>query len=216
MKEPFYFNTRITQVELLGRTARNVKELLEGIKRVPSSSIYHHTHKYLEQHRFFSPEHPNDFSYWINTSLGLKKLAEKIASIDIIQFSGIEDLRAKFIQILGDYLKDSPFLRNCIPSEEFRFLSSKIFVLPTPFVAHNLEEFGEALKRVTVRSFYFHMFEARLRLKKPDNDFSCWLRDQGYIRLAEKVSQLDPYTYTLEGLRRNLIRLVEEEIRDDR
>ncbi len=216
MKEPFYFNTRITQVELLGRVARNVKELLEGIKKVPSSSIYHHTHKYLEQHRFFSPEHPNDFSYWINTSLGLKKLAEKIASIDIIQFSDIEELRAKFIQILEDYLKDSLFLRNCIPSEEFRFLSSKIFVLPTPFVAHNLEEFGEALKRVTVHSFYFHMFEARLRLKKPDNDFSCWLRDQGYIRLAEKVSQLDPYTYTLEGLRKKLIRLVEEEIRDVR
>ena len=81
MKEPFYFNTRITQVELLGRVARNVKELLEGIKKVPSSSIYHHTHKYLEQHRFFSPEHPNDFSYWINTSLGLKKLAEKIRNL---------------------------------------------------------------------------------------------------------------------------------------
>ena len=74
--EYFHFHTRVTQVELLGYTARNVKELYQGIKRVPSSSIYHHTHRYLEQHRYFSPEHPNDFSYWINNSLGLRKLGE--------------------------------------------------------------------------------------------------------------------------------------------
>lgn len=210
--QPFYFYTRITQIELLGRTAKNLIELLKALHEVPLSSIYHHTHRYLEQHRYFSPEHPNDFSYWISNALGLKALGEKIASIDIIQFSDIEMIRQKFIAIIEEYLQSNPKLRDCLPGEEFCFLSSRIFILPTPYSASNLKEFVACLKKVTIHSLYFHMFEARLRLKKSDNDFACWIRDRGYLRLAEKISKLDPYTYTLEGLRKNLIKLVEEEI----
>ncbi|HDN85779.1 MAG: hypothetical protein DRP81_01390 [Candidatus Omnitrophota bacterium] len=211
MREKFFhFHTRVTQIELLGYTARNIKELYQGIKKVPPSSIYHHTHRYLEQHRYFSPEHPNDFSYWITNSLGLRKLGEKIASVDIFQFSDIEDLRKEFLIILDDYLKTTSALRGCLSGEEFRFLSSKIFILPTPFKAHNLEEFSFYLKKVTVHSLYFHIFEARVRLKKADNDFSCWLRDLGYKELAEKISKIDPYTHTLEGLRQKIINFVSE------
>ncbi len=208
--EKFYFYTKITQVELLGRIARNVKELLEGIKIVPSASIYHHTHRFLQQHQYFSPEHPNDFSYWITMNLGLKKLGEKIAAVDIMKFSDIEDLRHAFVLILEDFIKETPRLRSCIPTEEFRFLSSRMFVLPTPFVARNLEEFLDCLKKITIHSLYFHVFEARLRLKKPDNDFSCWLRNAGYIDLAKSISRLDVYTYTLEGLRKKIISLVND------
>ncbi|UCC95749.1 MAG: hypothetical protein JSW40_03100, partial [Candidatus Omnitrophota bacterium] len=114
-----------------------MRDLLSGLEKVPASSIYHHTHRYLAQHRYFSPEHPNDFSYWITNFLGLKKLGEIIASVDLFRFKDIEDLRAAFLDILKDYVKKSPGTRNCIPGEEFRFLSSRIFILPTPFVANN-------------------------------------------------------------------------------
>ncbi len=206
--EPFYFYTKVTQVELLGKSACNVKELLDGIKTVPSASIYHHTHRFLQQHWYFSPEHPNDFSYWITNSLGLKKLGEKIASVDIMRFNDIESLRHIFIQILEEFIRETPRLRSCIMGEEFRFLSSRMFILPTPFVACSLEEFLDCLKRITIHSLYFHVFEARLRLKKADNDFSCWLRDAGYIDLAKDISRVDPYTYTLEGLRKRIISIV--------
>ncbi|OQX82144.1 MAG: hypothetical protein B6D56_00075 [Candidatus Omnitrophica bacterium 4484_70.1] len=206
--EPFHFHTRLTQIELLGKTAKNIKELYEGIKAVPSSSIYYHTHHYLEQHRYFSPEHPNDFSYWITTSLGLKKLGEEIASVDIFRFSDIEELRKEFLRILEICLKNTSVVRDCLPREEFRFLSSRIFILPTPYKAANLREFLNCLEKVTIHSLYFHIFEARLRLKKHDNDFSCWLRDLGYKELADRISKLDPYTYTLEGLRKRIINLV--------
>ncbi len=212
-RKPFHFHTRVTQVELLGIVARNVKELYEGIKKVPSTSIYHHTHRYLEQHRYFSPEHPNDFSYWITNNLGLKKLGEKIASVDIFRFSDIEELRKVFLEVLENYLRDRPPLRNCIPGEEFRFLSSRIFVIPTPYKANDLREFVFCLKKVTVHSLYFHIFESRLRLKHHDNDFSCWIRDLGFVDLAAKISRLDPYTHTLEGLRRKIVSLVEDQIR---
>ena len=61
-----------------------------------------------------------------------------------------------------------------------------------------------------MHSLYFHIFEARVRLKKADNDFSCWLRDLGYKELAEKISKIDPYTHTLEGLRQKIINFVSE------
>ncbi|MCD6135067.1 MAG: hypothetical protein J7J25_06140 [Candidatus Omnitrophica bacterium] len=213
--EPFHFHTRIIQVELLGITASSVRELLAGIKRVPAASIYHHTHHYLEQHRYFSPEHPNDFSYWITTSLGIKSLGEEIASVDLVQFKDIESLRQRFVEILDSYLQRIKKPRMCLKGEEFRFLSSRIFILPTPFKANNLEEFLECLRKITIHSIYFHTFEARLRLKKEDNDFSYWLRDNGWQALADKLSCLDPYTYTLEGLRNKIIDLVKEEIKNN-
>ena len=209
---PFRFYTRITQVELLDKEAKNVEELLEGIKTVSSFSIYHHTHHYLEQHRYFSPEYSNDFSYWITHSLGLRALGEKIASIDIVQFKDIEGLRQKFIEILSSYLDNNTSnLRNSLPKEKFRFLSSRIFILPTHFYAHNLAEFIDCLSKVTIHSVYFHICEARLRLKRETNDFSLWLKDQGYHSLASKISRLDPYTYTLEGLRHKIIDLIKKE-----
>lgn len=213
MQKPFYFYTRLTLVELSGKTARNVKELWEGINTVPSPCIYHHTHRFLEQHQHYSPEYPNDFSFWITYNLGLKKLGERIASVDIVQFSDIENLRKRIADILEDYVITASKIRDCIAGEEFHFLSSRIFILTTPFAAHNLQEFLECMEKVSVHSLYFHIFESRLRIKRQGNDFSAWLRDSGYPELADKISRLDPYTHTMEGLRKKIIRLVKEELK---
>lgn len=209
MMNSFIFRTRINQIELIGKRAKNLEELIEQIKKVPSASIYHHTHRFLEQHIFFSPEHPNDFSYWVTTSLGLKQLGEIIASVEIFEFKDIENLRKKFIEVIQNYLQKNSFFRNCIQGEEFNFMSSKMFILNTPFQAYNLEDFLNCLKKITIHSFYFHMFEAKMRLQKGENDFSRWLKDNGFQRLGEQIAFLDPYTHTLEGLRKKIIKLIE-------
>ena len=210
--KPFFFNSRLTQVELLGLKAKNVKELLSALKKVPVLSIYHHTHRYLEQNRNLSPEHSNDFSYWVSVSLGLRKLGEKIASVDIIGFRDIEKLREAFVRIIKEYVESTEAVRSCIPGEEFHFSISRIFIIPTAYSCRTLKQFLKCMQKVTVHSLYFHMFEARMRLKKLDNDFSCWLRDGGYHGLADRISRLDPYTYTLEGLRKKIITLIKEEV----
>jgi hypothetical protein len=53
------------------------------------------------------------------------------------------------------------------------------------------------------------MFEAKMRLQKGENDFSRWLKDNGFRQLGEQISYLDPYTHTLEGLRKKIINLIE-------
>jgi hypothetical protein len=209
----FHFYTRLNQTELLGKKARNLVELLRGIKGIPDSSIYHHTHRFIQQHHYMSPQPPNDFAYWITDVLNENALGEKMASVDVIEFQKIKGLRKKFIEILSDYLKKNKKVKDCPDNQEFHFMACRTFVLPTTYVARSVKQFRQILKKVSIHSLYFHIFEARMRLEKKDNDFSRWLRDLGERSLASKISKLDPYSYTLEALRKEIISIIDKENR---
>ena len=205
---PFYFKTKLDQTLLLGTKGRNIQGLLEGIRRVPDSSIYYHTHRFLEQHHFLSPEPPNDFAYWVSENLGDEVLGEQLSSVDIVQFRTIAQLREQFVQILEGYLESAERLTFSPAGQDFFFMSSRIFVLPTSHVAHTLSEFRETLNYVSTNSIYYHMFDAKLRLEQGDNDFSEWFVSLGKVELAEELGRLDPYAHTLDGLRKRIIVLV--------
>ncbi len=87
-------------------------------------------------------------------------------------------------------------------------MAARTFVLPTRYSARYLKEFGEVLGKVSIQSIYFHVFDAKLRLRRDENDFSRWFRDLGKTQLAEASRRLDPYSHTLDGLRHDLITLV--------
>lgn len=214
-KEPFRFYTRLHLSELTGLRASTLGQLLSLIKKVPGSCIYHHTHRFLQQHQYLSPEPPNDFAYWVTEILGEDELGEKLASIDTIQHSTIRSLREKIAQTIEDYLRSNAWakLRFAREGEEFHFIKSLSFLLPTNYIACDLREFVNILKIITVDSIYFHIFEARLRLKKGSNDFSNWFENSiGNKKLADEISMLDPYTHTLEGLRNSLANMIESRI----
>jgi len=213
MNGSFHFKTRLNLTELLGRKAGNVLEFLEGIETVPGSSIYYHTHRFLQQHHFLSPEPPNDFAYWIANVLGEDNLAERLASIDTVKFQNIRSLRLQIIKTIRDYIEKYPLTTNKFANceEEFHFMKSISFIIPTPYIAKDLNEFLEILKKITIDSIYFHTFEARLRLENDRNDFSNWLEKAlGEKEIAQEFSRLDPYTYTLEDLRNRMIELIEK------
>lgn len=215
VKEPFRFSTRLHLSELTGLSAVNLEEFLSVLANVNGSSIYHHTHRFLQQHEYLSPEPPNDFAYWVTNVLGEDELGERLASIDTVQFLNIRSLREKIISVISEYLKDNPSARNKFSREDeaFRFIKSVSFVFPTGYVAYDLKEFTGILRKITTDSIYFHIFEARLRLEKADNDFSHWIEDSlGDKELADMISRLDPYTHTLEDLRSALIAAIEERI----
>lgn len=214
-KEPFRFYTRLHLTELTGLRASTLSQLLELIKKVPGSNIYHHTHRFLQQHQYLSPEPPNDFAYWVAEVLGEDELGEKLASIDTIQFLNIRSLREKIITTIEGYLKSNSLakLRFAREGEEFHFIKTVSFIIPTNYVAYDLKEFLDILKKITIDSIYFHIFEARLRLEKGNNDFSNWMETSlGEKELADKIARLDPYTQTLESLRNTIVQKVEQRI----
>jgi hypothetical protein len=105
-------------------------------------------------------------------------------------------------------------LTECPEGEEFHFLSCRTFILPTRQSARTLAEFLALLRTVSINSIYFHMFEARMRLERGENDFSNWFEGIGQTKLAAEVARLDPYTMTLEGLRKNLVQKVQNHVQD--
>jgi hypothetical protein len=93
-------------------------------------------------------------------------------------------------------------------------MSCRTFILPTPYTAHDLNEFLEVIQKISINSIYFHIFEARLRLERGENDFSNWFEGMGKKELAKDISRLDPYTVTLEGLRRKIIESVKKHVKN--
>src|SRR3990167_3178117 len=111
-KQPFKFYTRLHLSELTGLKASSLEQLLELIEEVSGSSIYHHTHRFLQQHQFLSPEPPNDFAYWATTTLGEEKLGERLASIDTIQYTTIRSLREKIVKTIQENLTNKPLAKQ--------------------------------------------------------------------------------------------------------
>lgn len=207
----FLFFSRLHLIELTGIKASSLQELLECIHRVPGSCIYHHTHHFIQRHQYLSPEPSNDFAYWVTEVLGDKELGEELVSIDVMAHPTIRSIRETIINIIGNALKSQKRLKNLTAPEgqDFSFLKSVSFIFPTQYIAYNLKEFEECLVKVSISSIYFHMFEARLRLERPTNDFSNWLANSlNEKKLALKIAGLDPYTQTAEGLRAAMLKIL--------
>lgn len=205
---PFRFSSSLDLTLLTNRHARDLAELLHHLREVPGSVIYFHTHHFLIQHQYLSPEPPNDFAYWVTDVLQEDRLGEQLAAIDIIQFRSLRALRDRLIAVIEAFLEQSQTLRAAPPGEEFHFREAATFIVPTGYVARDLAEFADCVGQVGFGSLSFHIFDARLRLERGASDFSEWLKGMGEPALADAIARLDPYTYTLDGLRREIVRLV--------
>mgnify|MGYP005856210885 CR=1 FL=1 len=153
-KEPLQFYTRLHLKELTGLKAKNLAELTVLLKRVPQEVVYFHTHHFLEEHHYLTPEPPNDFAIWVSDTLGDEVLGEQLASVDTFEFPSLEALRERLVGILEGHQAEHPNQREVPEGSEFHFIKSVSFILPTPYVAHDLREFAEALKRVSLGSLY--------------------------------------------------------------
>ena len=148
--DPFHFYTRLHLRELTGLKAKNLTELAAHLETVPGSVVYHHTHHFLQQHQYLSPEPPNDFAYWVTEILQDKKLGERLTSINTCDFKTIRELREKIVSTIKAYLEKSKDLREAPEGEEFHFIKSVSFIFPTPFLASNLQEFTAVLKKIGI------------------------------------------------------------------
>ncbi|MBI1991982.1 MAG: hypothetical protein HYY90_00045 [Candidatus Omnitrophica bacterium] len=210
---PFRFYTSLVLQESTGLRASTLSALAKLLRSVPESSVYHHTHHFLLQHHYLTPEPTNDFAYWVTEVLGETPLGERLAGIDTMDYVSLHSLREALAETIERYLAHTPTARLKFVSEgqEFFFLKSVHVIMPIPHAASTLAEFCEALRRVSVRSLYFHIFDARLRLGRATNDFAIWVAEQlGLEALGARMSRLDPYAYSLETLRATLLSMLNE------
>lgn len=213
--KPFQFYTEVRLIEMTGEKAKDLSELLAHLRTVSGSVIYCHTFQTMLLHHFITTGFRNDFAMWVEDALGDDELAERLSSIDLIDYTTIRSYREKMIEIIEQHIKKHPAIgkRKARQGQEFNFCSSLSFVIPTNREAHNLEDFANHLRRCSHNSLFFHFIEARLRVEAMDNDFSVWLSESlGMDELAKKINNLDPYSRTLNELRERMLQLVECEL----
>ncbi|MGH7596716.1 MAG: DUF5752 family protein [bacterium] len=206
--QPFIFYTERRLVALTGVNAKNLPELLAGLREVSGASIFYHTHHQYLSHHFEKPVFYNNFARWISEALQEQRLAEQLAAIDLLTFTTIRQLREAIIAMIESYLRENGGRsRECPAGDEFHFCKSKSFIMPTGIVAQDVPDFFSKLPQVSNISLYFHFFEARLRLERPTNDFSRWLAGCGEEKLAKALDKLDPYIMTLDELKDEMVQL---------
>lgn len=210
----FYFRTELALVFMTGRKAHDLEGLYEGLRVVPESSVYHHTHHYLQQMPGLS-EPTNDFAQWVRQVLKNEPVAERLAAVDIYRYHTLRELREAILAVLQQALEGEVKASDheAQSGEEFLFLTSSLYNIPTPYAARDLREFADCLRKVSVQSLYYHIFEALLRPPLGTNDFSDWLSDcLGETELARRIGQLDPYTQSMESLRGKILEEVEKRL----
>ncbi|MBN3032924.1 MAG: hypothetical protein JW873_02400 [Candidatus Saganbacteria bacterium] len=213
-KTPFEFYTSSQLVEITGQKAGDLKEFLESVKGLDDSSIFYHVHHAFREHQFAPGAYTNDFAHWVETEVGEHALAERLANINIKDYTELAAVRSRIVEILEAHLS-----RNTAAAAKhgFYFCRNIGIIMKTGHLTWDYESFCTALKRVGLRSLFFHFFEARLRLGKKSNDFSSWIKDNfGNEELARQIEALDPYIYTMDQLRDEIIALVRRASRQDR
>jgi Family of unknown function (DUF5752) len=212
-RAPFYFNSASHLLRIGREKAANLQELLEGIRSGADASIFQHTFQTLEEHHFISEGFSNDFSHWAFAACNEVELAEHLAAIDVREFTSITALRERIVHIIENYLQKNPRAATRAAMEPFYLMAADLVVVPTPYVARNLDEFADGLRRVSIHSIYYHFIDARLRLKLNTNDFSVWLEQELDLNAAaDRLNRIDIYTSTLEGVRRSILKVVDGEI----
>jgi Family of unknown function (DUF5752) len=211
---PFFFNTSAHLLRITKYKAKTLAELLCALRDCPEDAIFQHTFRTLQEHHFFRAGFSNDFAHWVLSACSEPRLAEELASVDVRDFTGIAEIRARFIQIVERYLHYYPESGGRVSDETLYFCASDTVVMPTTFQARTIQEFTEGIRRASVHSIHHHFIEARLRIKLMSNDFSQWLHeDAGLTDAARLLNRIDIYTATLEDVRRRIVRILESGLR---
>lgn len=206
-KSPFEFTTAAHLLRICRQRASNLGELLEALRIVSDDSIFQHTFRTLQEHHFIPQGFSNDFAHWAFAACNEVSLAERLASLDVREYTSLASLRERLVKIVEEYIQQNPRSKDRTALEPFFFCASETVVIPTSFSAHNLEEFIEGVENVSLHSIHYHFIEARLRLKLTSNDFSVWLeRELELSVLAEQLNRIDIYTSTLQEVRLQIVR----------
>lgn len=209
--KPFRFLISLHLLELTDEQATDLATLNSLIKKAPGCAIYFHTHHFRPSSSG-GFETPNDFALWISVALREETLSERLASIDVARCPDIRCLRENIIQVIEEHLlAHGDSLRVAPKGQEFHLIKPIAFVLPTTYIATNLEEFARIIGNISLNSLSYHLFEARIRFGAKEHSFSGWLNSVGESEVAAKVDHFSPYDYsTLEDTRAHLMILLDK------
>jgi hypothetical protein len=200
-----------------GRACYNLRELLEAIRTVPEAVLEHHMMRCALDDHFELYEFPNDLARWCWDGLGDNVLGETLGLIDPYAHPSMAELRTTLVTALEDYLWGVDRLAWCRPGAELHMVASRLVVYDTGERFATAASLAEAIERISLRSLFFHVHEARRRTGGETDDFSLWLegRDASPALVAQ-LRAIDFYFRNLAQLRQEILAIFRQNLAEPR
>src|SRR5437868_10028573 len=118
---PFYFKSAAHLIRIGRERAMTLGELATGLQQCPDGAIFQHTFHTLQEHHYLREGFSNDFAHWAFAACNEVGLAERLSSVDVREFTSVEALRERIVEIMERYLQDNPRSRDRVAMEQFDF-----------------------------------------------------------------------------------------------
>ena len=189
-----------------GRVCSNLRELLEVIRTAPDAVIEHHMMRCALEDYFELYEFPNDLARWCWAVLGDNVLGEQLALADPYRQPSTAALRAALINVIEERLWSLDRVPWCRPGQELHLVESYLIAYDTGDRIATPAALAEAIERMSPRSLFYHVHDAKRRTAGQADDFSQWLEKGGAeALLVTALRAIDFYFLNLSQLREALM-----------
>jgi hypothetical protein len=189
-----------------GRRCSNLRELLDSIRESPDAVLEHHMMRCALADHFELHEFPNDLARWCWTTLGDNVLGEQLALVDPYRCGSIGALRAELVNVIEERLWSLDRVPWCRPGLELHLVESRLIAYDTGERIATPASLLEAIEKMSSRSLFYHVHDARKRTTGRSDDFSLWLEESGAEpSLVAMLRAIDFYFLNLGQLRQALI-----------
>ncbi len=189
-----------------GRVCSNLRELLEAIRSVPDAVLEHHMMRCVLEDHFELYEFPNDLARWCWTVLRDNVLGEALALIDPYRLLAAGALRMALVNVIEDRLWGLERVPWCHPGLELHLIESRLIAYDTGERIATPAALADAIERMSRRSLFYHVHDARRRTGGQSDDFSTWLEQAGAeTSLVVMLRAIDFYSLNLSQLRQTLL-----------
>jgi len=188
------------------RSCFNLRELAEALRTASDAVVEHHMMRCVLEDHFELHEFPNDLARWCWTALGDNVLGEQLGVVDPYRHASTAALRSTLINLIEERLWNLEHVPWCRPGLELHLIESRLIGYDTGERIHTPAALFEAIERMSPRSLFFHVHDARRRTTGRSDDFSAWLEQRGAeAALVAKLLGIDFYFLKLSQLRQVLV-----------
>jgi len=190
-------------VRATGHSVSNLRELLHAVREVGNFVLEHHMMRCQLSDHFELNEFPNDFARWCWQDLGERSTAERLGLIDPYRHENLDSLRAEIAEAVEQRLwTGDANIQSCRAAMDLQLVASQLVAYETGMRLTSVAALAESLPRMSLRSLYYHVHDARRRTGGRSDDFSAWLETLGAdSSLIRDLREIDFYFLNLTQLR---------------